>query len=143
MSRSCENRRNPIYHLSSIGGKRIYQMGSLLMSSENQIARNVVAGFLLYAISATSAFAITAKDVTEKMSKEEQKGYLTGLIDMRMFDAAQSGDANLPRCIHDAYYRDIGRDGDAWSRLYDAFARFPEKDAPTIVFLLVKKSCGG
>jgi len=142
MSNDCENRRNSIYHPSSNRSKCIYQKGSLLIMTKLSIGKNVLASILLYTISASSAFAITAKDVTDKMSKEEQKGYLTGLIDMRMLDAAQAGDAKLPRCIHDSYYRDIGQDGDAWSRLYDAFARFPDKDAATIVFLLVKKACG-
>jgi hypothetical protein len=113
------------------------------MTPKTQTGLGLMAGFLFFAITSVSAFAITAKEVTEKMSKEERKGYLTGLIDMRMFDAAQAGDAQLPKCIHDAYYRDIGDTGDAWSKLYSAFEQFPDKEATILVFLLVKKTCAG
>jgi hypothetical protein len=143
MSDGCENRRNSIYHPSIIVGKCNYQKGSLLMRLKVSIGRNVLTGILLSAISTTSAFALTAKDVMEKMSKDDRNGYLTGLIDMRMFVAAQAGDAKLAQCIHDAYYRDLKQDGDAWSRLIETFTRFPEKDAATIVYLLVKKTCSG
>lgn len=86
--------------------------------------------------------ALTARDVTEKMTKDERSGYLSGLIDMRATMAGLSGDANLPRCIHDAFYSKTGGNADGWAKLYDAFAQFPAKDAPTIVYLIVKKTCG-
>ena len=85
------------------------------------------------------SFAITAKDVMEKMSKQDRFNYLTGLIDMRAFVAAQSGDAALPKCIYDLYYRD--QESSAWVALFDALAKFPDKQPATIVFLLTQKAC--
>ena len=147
MSRACENRRTPIYHPSNIAIKWIYQKGSLLMSMKNQVGCRALTGLLLVSllcvIGPASVLALTAKDVTAKMTKEQQTAYLSGLVDMRVFDVAQSGDGKLAQCIHDAFYRDIGGPADAWARLYDAFAQFPDKDATTIVFVLVKKTCGG
>ncbi len=62
------------------------------MSMKNQIARSPVMGTvciaLLCLLGCAPCLAITAKDVTEKMSKEERFGYLTGLIDMQALQAA-------------------------------------------------------
>ncbi len=97
---------------------------------------------ILFLISSPACWALTAKDVTEKMSKDERSGYLSGLIDMRATVAALSGDPNLPRCIHEAFYGKSGADNDGWAKLYDAFAQFPDNEASTIIFLIVKKTCG-
>lgn len=90
-------------------------------------------------LGAAPSFAITAKDVTEKMSKQDRFNYLTGLIDMRAFVAAQAGDAVLPKCIYDLYYRE--KEGSAWTALLDALVKFPDKQPATIVFLLTQKAC--
>jgi hypothetical protein len=75
-------------------------------------ARRLLLAVVLGSVAAPSAFAITARDVMEKMSKQERYSYLTGLIEMRAFYAAQAGDAALPKCAYDAYYR--GQNSGAW-----------------------------
>jgi hypothetical protein len=88
----------------------------------------------------TPSLAITAKDVTEKMSQEARFNYLSGLVDMRAFQAAQSGDTAFSKCINDAYYRD--KDDSAWNGVLESLRKFPDKQAATIVFLLTQKICG-
>jgi hypothetical protein len=108
------------------------------------VPRRTLAVFMLSAFSVmgmSSAMAITAKDVTEKMSKDERYNYLTGLIDMRAFQAAQSGDTAFSKCVNDAYYRD--KEGSAWIAVLESLQKFPDRQAATIVFLLTQKMCGG
>lgn len=114
------------------------------MTMQSQLSRSAVAGSVIVAsvMCATPSLAVTARDVMQKMSKQERFSYLTGLIDMQMFQAGQSGQAAVSRCIHDAYYDRADADG-AWSKLYDAFDQFPDKEATAIVYLLGKKTCGG
>jgi hypothetical protein len=89
-----------------------------------------------------SASALTAQEVTEKMSREQSFGYLAGLVDMSTYQAALSGNRARAQCIHDAFYTDIGRKGDAWERLDTALRQFPDKRAEGIVTLLIQKMCG-
>lgn len=90
----------------------------------------------------SDAFALTAKEVTSKMSKQERFSYLSGLIDMNAFEVLQQGNDKAAQCIHDAYYRNIGDSGDAWVKLYNALDQFPDKQATSIIYLLAKKICG-
>jgi hypothetical protein len=89
-----------------------------------------------------SAAALTAREVTGKMTPDQKSGYLAGLADMTVFQAALAGDKTRAQCIYDAFYKDIGRQGDAWQRLDDALRDFPDKRAESILFLLVQKICG-
>jgi hypothetical protein len=97
-----------------------------------------LSAFSIFAV--LPARAITARDVTEKMSKEDRYNYLTGLIDMRAFQAAQSGDNAFSKCVNDAYYRD--KEGSAWAAVLESLQKFPDRQAATIVFLLTQKMCG-
>jgi hypothetical protein len=105
------------------------------------LPKRITAAILLCLLGSAPALAITAQDVTQKMSKQDRFNYLTGLIDMRAYAAAQSGDAKMPKCIYDAYYRKIGDDSDAWVALYAALEKFPKEEPSAIVFLLTKKAC--
>jgi hypothetical protein len=105
--------------------------------------RRMLAACALSAFSIFAAFpamAITARDVTEKMSKDDRYNYLTGLIDMRAFQAAQSGDTAFSKCVNDAYYRD--KEGGAWTAVFESLQKFPDRQAATIIFLLTQKMCG-
>jgi hypothetical protein len=75
------------------------------------------------------------------MSKQDRYNYLTGLIDMRAYAAAQSGDAKMPKCIYDAYYRNGDNGKEAWAKLLAALEQFPKEEPSAIVFLLTKKAC--
>lgn len=117
------------------------------MQQKRPTARTSAIAALMLALAcvqgAMPCLAITAKDVTEKMSQRERYHYLTGLIDMRAFMAAESGDAVFSKCVYDSYYRKHGTDADPWIPLLDALEKFPDKQPATIVFLLAKKACGG
>jgi hypothetical protein len=89
-----------------------------------------------------SVAALTAREVTGKMSPDQKSGYLAGLADMSVFQAGLDGDKTRARCIYDAFYKDIGKQGDAWQRLDEALREFPDKRAESILFLLVQKLCG-
>ncbi len=107
------------------------------------VLRRTLAVLALYAfliIDASPVLALTARDVTEKMSKEDRYNYLSGLIDMRAFQAAQSGDTAFSKCVNDAYYRD--KEGVAWTAVLESLQKFPDRQAATIVFLLTQKMCG-
>lgn len=57
------------------------------------LPKRITAAILLCLLGSAPALAITAQDVTQKMSKQDRFNYLTGLIDMRAYAAAQSGEA--------------------------------------------------
>jgi hypothetical protein len=90
-----------------------------------------------------SAVALTAREVTGKMSPDQKSGYLAGLADMTVFQAGLAGDKTRAQCIYDAFYKNIGKQADAWQRLDEALLEFPDKRAESILFLLVQKMCGG
>jgi len=87
--------------------------------------------------------AVTASDVTHKMSKEARTNYLGGLLEMQLFQTVQSGNASAAQCIRENYFPESGNNDKAWAKLYDALDQFPDKPATAIVYLLTKKICGG
>lgn len=115
------------------------------MSTKNDLSKSTVtalAAACMCLLTSAPCLAITAKDVMQKMSKQERFSYLSGLIDMQMFQAGQSGKAAASQCMHDTYYAEAGGAGDGWSKLYDALDQFPDKEATAIVYLLGLKVCG-
>jgi hypothetical protein len=90
-------------------------------------------------LAGASGLAVTAEDVMKKMSKQERFSYLTGLIDMRAFQLGQTGDAEVSKCIYDAYYREA--EGSAWSELFSSLEKFSDKQPAAIVYLLIQKTC--
>ena len=60
---------------------------------------------------------------------------------MTVFQAGLAGDKTRAQCIYDAFYKNIGKQGDAWQRLDEALREFPDKRAESILFLLVQKLC--
>jgi len=91
-------------------------------------------------IPANNAFAISADDVSNKMSKDERFGYVTGMLDMLTYQASIGGNKPKADCIVEAYYGD-GKDA-AWEKLLAAFEALPEKYPASIVTVLVNKACG-
>jgi hypothetical protein len=104
--------------------------------------KSVATALLLSVLCATPALAITAEDVTQRMSKQDRYSYLSGLIDMRAEEAGRSGNAAMGACIYDAYYRNGGNGKEAWAKLLAALEQFPKEEPAAIVFLLTKKACG-
>lgn len=91
----------------------------------------------------SAAAALTAQDVTGKMSQEQRFSYLTGLIDMSMYQAALSGDPARAQCIYDAFYTAPGKDSNPWRRFDDALRQFGDKRPEAILTLLIQKICAG
>ena len=89
------------------------------------------------ALASTPCLAITARDVTEKMSDKERYGYLTGLVDMLSYQSLLSGDRKRAECVADAFYKEEA----TTKKLLEAFYRFPDKAPEGIVILVLKQSC--
>jgi len=94
-------------------------------------------------VASSSCMAMTAKDVTEKMTKEARFNYLGGLLEMQIFQTMRSGNTKAAQCMRDNYFPETGGKDDAWAKLYDALDQFPDKQATAIVYLLTQKICGG
>jgi hypothetical protein len=99
----------------------------------------VVVAILASFVSATPALAITAQDVMQKMTQHDRYNYLTGLIDMRTYIAAQAGNGTMAKCIFDTYYAD-GKA--AWAKLTATLLQYPDKQATTIVHSVTQTACG-
>lgn len=74
------------------------------------------------------------------MTHDQRFNYLSGLIDMLAFQAALGNNSAKAICVTNAYYRE-GKEA-AWSKLLDAFDRFPDRRPEAIVTLLASKQCG-
>jgi hypothetical protein len=90
-------------------------------------------------MSTSDAFAITAKDVMEKMTEKQRFGYITGLVDMLSYQHLLSGNRERAQCISNAFY---GRNEEAWHKLVDTFGRYPDKAPEGLVVVLMKHACG-
>ena len=90
------------------------------------------------AIGASPAMAITAEDVLEKMSKDQQFGYLTGLIDMLAYKELLEGDKPYAQCLSDAFYKDKTMS----ERIFSSLRAYPDKAPEGIIYLLMMKACG-
>ena len=85
------------------------------------------------------AAAITAEDVTKRMTQEGRKRYLDGLIDMLAYQTAAGGNSKAAVCITDKFYR---KEIEAsWSRLLDVLDQYPGKRPEVLVTALAKQLC--
>lgn len=101
-------------------------------------SKSVAAAALLLAACAGPAMAITARDVTEKMSKEQRFSYLTGLVDMLAYQSILAGNNAHAKCIVDKFYDDKSVLG----LVYAALDKFPDRAPEGLVVLIMKKQCG-
>jgi hypothetical protein len=92
---------------------------------------------LLVAASSSSAFAITAGEVMDKMSKEERFSYLSGLVDMHSYHSILAGKKDHAKCIIDKFYDDK----DVTLRVYAALMKFPDKAPESILVLIMRQEC--
>jgi len=91
-------------------------------------------------ISASPARAFEARDVMEKMSKEERFGYVTGLADMLSYQYVLAGDRPHAECITNAFYS--AKKEETWKRVYESFGRLPDKAPEGLIVGLMKQACG-
>lgn len=96
------------------------------------------AGTVAALVMATSnASAITARDVTDKMPKEERFGYLTGIVDTLSYQELLSGNRERAMCISDAFYKDQA----GMEKIINALHAFPDKPPVAIVIVTMNKAC--
>lgn len=98
-----------------------------------------IGAYLIAALAASSAHAITAKDVMEKMAQEERFGYVTGLIDMLSYQALLAGNQARAKCISDAFY---GKKDATMRLLYQSFGQYSDKSPEGIVVVIMNRACG-
>lgn len=99
--------------------------------------RKAISAALLFAASCPPAFAITASDVMDKMSKEERFSYLTGLVDMMAYQSLLAGKKDHAKCVIDKFYDDKV----VLKRVYDALDKFPNKAPEGLVILVMRQEC--
>lgn len=92
----------------------------------------------MFVMSTSVAVAITARDVTEKMTEKQRFGYVTGLIDMLAYQHLLSGNRDRSQCISDAFY---GKKDETWYKLFELFGRFPDKAPEGLVVVLMNRAC--
>lgn len=93
---------------------------------------------VLCALASTPCLAITAKDVTEKMTDKERFNYLAGLADMLSYQSVLSGDQKRAVCVSDAFYKN-----EATQKLIiDSLYRYPEKAPEGLVIVVMNQACG-
>lgn len=97
------------------------------------VASLIVAGFM----TTESALALTAKDVTDKMSKEERFGYLTGIVDTISYQHVLNGERQIAQCVSDAFYKNK----DGLSRMVEVLHAFPDKSPIAVLMVVLKKEC--
>lgn len=107
-----------------------------LISRLGRIACGTLAALLL---AATPAFAITAGEVLDKMTRDERFGYITGAIDMAMYHASTL-EKNNPKaeCILNWYY---GKDAPGPKQVLNMFDRNRERNAIALIQVLINRAC--
>ena len=85
------------------------------------------------------AFAITAKDVMDKMEEKERFAYVTGLVDMLSYEALLSGNQTRAQCIVGAFY---GQKDQTWPLVFQTFGKYPDKAPEGLVVVLMNHACG-
>lgn len=104
------------------------------------LLRSVIVSIFLFValVLPGTAFAITAKDLTDGLSEEMGKGYITGMVDMLSYQAVLDGNREQAICINNAFYRDDA----TLKRVVDAMFEFPDKQPVQILIVVLNKACG-
>jgi hypothetical protein len=89
---------------------------------------------------AASAYAVTAGDVMNKMTKDERGGYIGGALEMAMFLASSVEKNNAKsECILNWYYRGNGQ---AQREILATFDAYKDKPAAPLLNVLINRHCG-
>lgn len=90
-------------------------------------------------LTATPAFAVTAGDVLDKMSRDQRFGYITGALDMAMYKAATLEKDNAKaECILNWYY---GKDAPGPKQVIVMFEGNRERNAIALLQVLINRAC--
>jgi len=100
----------------------------------------VALGFMTSSVGA--AWAVTADDVMNKMNSDERSSYVAGVVEglAQTRWIADKPDPTGMRCIHDWHYKG-GEEN--WLKIYEFFARHADKPAAALLYVMIKKDCGG
>ena len=85
----------------------------------------------------SSATALTAGDVLDKMNSDQSSGYFAGSVGMAALIAGASGKADRADCILNWYYEENGVE-----QIIQALDRFKEHEAQPVIYALINQACG-
>ena len=94
---------------------------------------------IFIAVSSGNGFALTATDVTEKMTDKQRSGFLSGLVTMLAYQTARQGNSTKARCITDTFYRNS--QDLALTQLVQILQKYPEKRPEILVSALASQLC--
>lgn len=107
-----------------------------MKSFQNIVLTAISAGFVS-SLFPSERKAITAGDVVDKMSEDQQYGYLTGAVDMVIFLHSSNGEGDRAECILNWFYRD---DASA-KEIVAVFHNYKDKPAIGILHVLINRHC--
>lgn len=99
------------------------------------LARGAVSALVL--LSATSALSLTGEEVLNKLSYEEQKGYVIGVVHTLAYTESQSGEQEKGSCILRWYVEERGAE-----QVNAMLQRMKEVQAIPIIARLAERACG-
>lgn len=87
------------------------------------------------------ANALTADDVLNQMTSEQQSSYIAGVVGGLAYARflQDRPDQSGMSCINDWYY---GSGTAKWAQIETWFARHPEKQAEPLLYVLITRECG-
>ena len=93
------------------------------------------------ALGAKGALALTAHDVLNKMSAEEQAAYLAGVVGGLAYSryVRDTPDTSGMACIHDWYF---AGETERQRQIMQWLERHSEKPAEPLLYVLIRKECG-
>jgi hypothetical protein len=91
---------------------------------------------------AKDAAALTAREVTENMSSDEQYAHISGVVDGLAFARwlADDRDDTGMQCILDWFYRSDQRE--SFNARMDWFEKHPDQQVSTLMYALIREECG-
>ncbi len=95
----------------------------------------------IFASSGGAAHALTADDVLNKMSNDQQHGYISGMVDGLAYARwlQDKPDSTGMQCIYGWYYS--GKK-EKWALIHQWFERHLDKPVDALLYVLIKKECG-
>ena len=90
------------------------------------------------ALISTTAHALTAADVTEKLNSDQRSSFVAGAVDMASHMFAVNGDQEKARCTLDWFFESES----PWPEIHSFFEEHSERDAVAVLHVLINRKCG-
>ena len=101
--------------------------------------RKLILFILALCMFGTPALAfMSAGDYTDKMTREQRFGYMNGVLDMAIYQAAQQKNKAKGQCIQDWYYRDETTSG----KVFEFLSSSKDLPAPALINISINRECG-